>query len=113
MVIASRPAAIVALVSILVAGVSNSPAWADEYDFVSWFERDGIHYQSIVDLVNLGNLACGELRAGFDVTQVARDVRSFMVGMPSPYVDEGMQTPSPGLLTAKTLNGSTTVLCPD
>jgi hypothetical protein len=34
------------------------PAHADEYDFISALDKNGIYYSNINDMIDLGKLAC-------------------------------------------------------
>ena len=97
----------------IVAAAPPAAHADDEYGFVSYLEDDGIHYQSLGDALSLGNLACRELRAGVDVTQVSRNVKSAIEQLPPPASKDSTPVPTPGSILAGVVAGASSVLCPD
>lgn len=41
-----------------------TPASADQYGYVNELDRQGVHYNSVSEVVDLGKLACKQLRSG-------------------------------------------------
>lgn len=48
----------------VAATVTAAPAQADELDYVGYLDGNGVYYDSINDVINLGKLACRGLRQG-------------------------------------------------
>lgn len=40
------------------------PARADQYDFISLLDSQGVYYESIIDMIGIGKELCHELRFG-------------------------------------------------
>jgi hypothetical protein len=68
------PAAFTGLVVSIAAVGLAAPAKADQYDYVSALDSNGVYYGSILDVIDLGKLTCRKLRMGDLVTGVAFDV---------------------------------------
>jgi len=41
-----------------------APARADQYDFVSMLDNEGVYYSSITNMIDQGKMACRMLRSG-------------------------------------------------
>lgn len=75
-----------------------APAHADQYDFVSMLDNEGVYYSSITDVIDQGKMACRMLRSG--------------AGMPSAldYVAGGGYAPYE---TAVVVASAAVNMCPD
>lgn len=47
-----------------ISSLSSAPAQADQYDYVSVLDNRGVYYDSILDVIDLGKLACSRMRSG-------------------------------------------------
>ncbi len=52
------------LTGMLATALSAAPARADQYDFISQLDALGVHYGSMIDMIDIGKLTCHELRFG-------------------------------------------------
>jgi len=52
-----------ALIGLVVA----TPAQADQYDFVSYLDNNGVYYSSITGVIDAGKMTCRLLRSGAGV----------------------------------------------
>jgi hypothetical protein len=64
-----------ALTAAAAAGLAV-PARADEYDFISALDKNGIYYSNINDMIDVGKLACHSIRAHMPGPAVAAQIRS-------------------------------------
>lgn len=54
-----------ASVSVCTAVVMTAPpAHADQYDFVSFLDNNGVYYDSILDVIDVGKAVCRTIRNG-------------------------------------------------
>ena len=53
-----------------------APAQADELDFISALDKNGIYYSSINDMIDVGKQACHGMRAHMDGRIVSAEVAS-------------------------------------
>lgn len=59
---------LLAIPTAAVALALTAPtAQADQYDFVSDLDNNGIYYSSISDMIDVGKLTCGNLRRGMPI----------------------------------------------
>lgn len=42
----------------------SSPAKADQYDFISQLDNQGVSYESMIDMIDIGKDLCHDLRSG-------------------------------------------------
>ena len=75
-----------------------APTRADQYDFVSMLDNEGVYYSSITNMIDQGKMACRMLRSG--------------AGMPSAldYVAGGGYAPYE---TAVVVASAAVNMCPD
>ncbi|WP_233213590.1 DUF732 domain-containing protein [Mycobacterium hubeiense] len=53
---------------VVVGGLALAgPAHADQYEYVSILDNEGVYYSSITDVIDTGKMACRMLRGGADV----------------------------------------------
>lgn len=60
---ASTVALCVAAAAVTATALA-APAHADQYDFVSMLDNEGVFYSSITDVIDQGKMACRLLRSG-------------------------------------------------
>jgi len=91
-------AALCVAAAAVTATALAAPARADQYDFVSMLDNEGVYYSSITDVIDQGKMACRMLRSG--------------AGMPSAldYVAGGGYAPYE---TAFVVASAATNMCPD
>lgn len=49
---------------VLAALAAPAPAHADQYDFVSYLDNNGVYYSSISGVIDAGKMTCRILRSG-------------------------------------------------
>jgi len=54
----------VAVAAAATATALAAPARADQFDFVSMLDNEGVYYSSITDVIDQGKMACRLLRSG-------------------------------------------------
>ncbi|ABK74180.1 DUF732 domain-containing protein [Mycolicibacterium smegmatis] len=94
---ASTVALCVAAAAVTATALA-APARADQYDFVSMFDNEGVYYSSITDVIDQGKMVCRMLRNG--------------AGMPAPldYAAGGGYAPYE---TAVVVASPAMHMCPD
>lgn len=55
---------IACLAAVCTAVALSSPAQADQFDFVSVLDNNGVHYDSMLDMIDVGKELCHDLRFG-------------------------------------------------
>ena len=69
---------VAAVTGALVCGTfTASPVHADEYDFISVLDGSGVYYESILDMIDAGKLACHGMRAHMYGPVVAGQLDNF------------------------------------
>ncbi|AWT52245.1 DUF732 domain-containing protein [Mycolicibacterium smegmatis] len=56
--------ALCVVATAVAATALAAPAHADQYDFVSMLDNEGVYYSSITDVIDQGKMACRILRSG-------------------------------------------------
>jgi len=87
-----------ALTAAAAAGIAV-PARADEYDFISALDKNGIYYSNVNDMIDVGKLACHSVRAHMPGPAGAAQIRS-----------EGGYTQQEAILI---LEAAANYMCPD
>ena len=67
---------ILALATPIAALALAAPAHADQYDYVSVLDNEGVYYDSISDVIDLGKMTCRILRSGSELPVAARNIAS-------------------------------------
>jgi hypothetical protein len=68
---------LVIIVALTAAAAAIAvPARADQYDFISALDKNGIYYSNINDMIDVGKLACHSVRAHMSGPAVAAQIRS-------------------------------------
>ncbi|OKH63126.1 hypothetical protein EB74_13755 [Mycobacterium sp. SWH-M5] len=57
-------AALCVAAAAVTATALAAPARADQYDFVSMLDNEGVYHSSITDVIDQGKMACRMLRSG-------------------------------------------------
>ena len=52
------------MLAVCGAVALSGPARADEYDFISQLDSQGVYYESIIDMIDIGKELCHDLRVG-------------------------------------------------
>lgn len=61
---------LLATAAIATALFTAAPAGADQYDFITLLDNNGVSYVNILDMIDLGKQTCHEMRAGSDLNMV-------------------------------------------
>lgn len=59
-----RRGVIAAALAVVGAVLLSSPARADQYDFISQLDNQGVSYDSMLDMIDIGKELCHDLRSG-------------------------------------------------
>src|SRR5689334_22533222 len=65
-----RRGVIAAVLAVVASVVLSSPAKADQYDFISQLDSQGVSYDSMLDMIEIGKQLCHDLRIGTDPSVV-------------------------------------------
>ena len=58
------------LLAVCGAVALSVPARADQYDFISLLDSQGVYYESMIDMIDIGKELCHELRHGVEPSLV-------------------------------------------
>lgn len=77
------------------AAVAFAPnAQADQWDYVTYLDNNGVHYDSVLDVLEVGSFTCKNLRRGNTVDEVRGALEQHLGFVPaeSMYVVAGAVT---------------------
>jgi hypothetical protein len=61
-----KTAAVAAVVAVATVALA-APAQADQYDFISVLDGNGVSYESVIDMIDTGTAICHDLRMGLPI----------------------------------------------
>lgn len=56
--------------AVALALLMAKPAKADQWDYISHLDSNGVSYENIIGVIDLGKSICHELRQGSDIDQI-------------------------------------------
>lgn len=65
---------VISALTVAAAVEFATPASADDLDFISDLDKNGIYYANINDMINVGKLACHDMRSHMNGPVIANQV---------------------------------------
>ncbi|MBB5167230.1 DUF732 domain-containing protein [Mycobacterium sp. AZCC_0083] len=97
-------------VGIAACAIALAPAaQADQYDFISDLDANGIYYSDISTMIDLGKITCSQIRSGMPITVEQRDRLGAPVSVGGPLKNAGYSNKEQEYITVAAVKN----MCPD